>query len=163
MRAKCFTTSTFARKLGFSSAHNKGFRAFLKNAERKGLLRIQHGGFRSDSMHHPYIVVLTKPLEYVKLAKDFAKTKMPELDEHISRTTRNTTRKVRRCLHSRWKLLEVLGKFGKADILRLKCIKCQTEARALRLPSGEIKNSLLVFSPIKQEWKAYRRKKLILV
>jgi hypothetical protein len=64
--ARFFTTSTFARRLGFSNASDKKFRALLKLAERKKLIRIQHGGFRSDWKYHPYIVVLMKPFEEVR-------------------------------------------------------------------------------------------------
>jgi hypothetical protein len=63
---RAFTKSTFARRLGFSSASDKKFRALLKLAERKGLVKIQHGGFRSDWKYHPYIVVLMKPFEEIR-------------------------------------------------------------------------------------------------
>jgi hypothetical protein len=66
MMVKCLTTSTFARKLGFPNASDKNFRAFLKLAERKKLIKIQHGGYKSDWRNHPYIVVLMKPFEEVR-------------------------------------------------------------------------------------------------
>ena len=67
--SRVFTTSTFARRLGFRNANDSKFRQLLKLAERKGLIKIQQSGFRSDSMHHPKIVVLMKPFEEVKFVE----------------------------------------------------------------------------------------------
>jgi len=67
--SRIFTTSTFARRLGFRDARDKKFRQLLKLAEKKGLIKIQQSGFKADSMHHPKIVVLMKPFEEVKFVE----------------------------------------------------------------------------------------------
>jgi len=55
---KAVTTSTFARKLGFKSAHAKGFWKGLNYLCRIGAIEIQQSGFKGDSMHHPKLVVV---------------------------------------------------------------------------------------------------------
>ena len=64
---RVFTTSTFARRLGFRNANDSKFRQLLKLAERKGLIKIQQSGFRSDSIHHPKLVVV----ENLKLFQNY--------------------------------------------------------------------------------------------
>jgi hypothetical protein len=64
--SRVFTTSTFARRLGFKNASEKRFRQLIKLAVKKGLLRIEQGGFKGDSMHHPKLVVLMKSFDEVK-------------------------------------------------------------------------------------------------
>jgi len=66
---RIFTTSSFARRLGFSDARDKKFRRLLKLAEKRGLIKIQQSGFRSDSVHHSRIVVLMRPFEEVKFVE----------------------------------------------------------------------------------------------
>jgi hypothetical protein len=64
--SRVFTTSTFARRLGFKNAGEKRFRQLIKLAVKKGLLRIEQGGFKADSMHHPKLVVLMRSFDEVK-------------------------------------------------------------------------------------------------
>jgi hypothetical protein len=64
--SRVFTTSTFARRLGFKNAGEKRFRQIIKLAVKKGLLRIEQGGFKADSMHHPKLVVLMRSFDEVK-------------------------------------------------------------------------------------------------
>ena len=53
-----FSSSTFAREIGFESAAQKGFRKTVTHLARIGALEIQQGGFKGDNMHHKKLIVV---------------------------------------------------------------------------------------------------------
>lgn len=64
-----FVKNTLARQLGFKNAKDRRFSKLLRMAEKRGLIKIKQGGFIGDSMHHPKIVYLLKPLDFAELVK----------------------------------------------------------------------------------------------
>jgi hypothetical protein len=52
------TLSNFVKKLGFSRANEKEFRAQLNHLLRIKAIEVQQGGFIADSMHHPKLVII---------------------------------------------------------------------------------------------------------
>jgi len=58
------TTSTFARKLGFKTAWERGFWRGLNYLQKVGAIEIQQSGFYSHSLRHPKLVLI-KDLETV--------------------------------------------------------------------------------------------------
>jgi hypothetical protein len=78
--------------LGFSSPSDRNFRALLKLALQKNLVKIIQGGFLGDSMHHPKLVILLKPFEEIVFIKRavFPSYNIPDSVEGY-RLTKNRT------------------------------------------------------------------------
>jgi hypothetical protein len=60
---KTVQLSKFAKLLNYKTAGSREFRKVLGLMVENGLVKIQQGGFLGDSMHHPKLVVIRKPLE----------------------------------------------------------------------------------------------------
>ena len=70
---KAMWTSTFARKIGFKTAREKGFWKTLNYLEKIGAIKIEQSGFRSDSNRHKKLVVIKQPnlvFNYLKIQFD---------------------------------------------------------------------------------------------
>jgi hypothetical protein len=62
-KGKTMCLSRFAKLLNYPRASNREFKRILQFLEKEGLIVVQQGGFVGDSMHHPKIVAILKPLE----------------------------------------------------------------------------------------------------
>lgn len=60
---KTVQLSKFAKLLNYKTSGSREFRKVLGLMIENGLVEIQQGGFLGDSMHHPKLIVIRKPLE----------------------------------------------------------------------------------------------------
>jgi hypothetical protein len=67
------TLATFARRHGFKSPKQKGFRAHLIQLEKLGAIRIVQGGFRGHSAEHQKKIEIQKPIIVERYFKGFFK------------------------------------------------------------------------------------------
>ena len=83
---KVMWTSTFAKKIGFKTAREKGFWKTLNYLKKIGAIKIEQSGFRSDSNRHKKLVVIKQPdlvYNYLKISNlniqnDIKETKRKE-------------------------------------------------------------------------------------
>ena len=79
---KAMWTSTFAKKIGFKNAREKGFWKTLNYLEKIGAIKIEQSGFRSDSNRHKKLVVIKQPnlvFNYLKIQFDEGKLRMDSI------------------------------------------------------------------------------------
>lgn len=88
----------FARHLNYPRASNHEFKEILSYLEKRNILVVQQGGFLGDSMHHPKLVTILKPLELDKFKHVIlGRVNYSIGDFTVHRTT--TKRKCLKCKH----------------------------------------------------------------
>jgi hypothetical protein len=87
------TLTKFAKHLNYSRASNREFRRILEYLQKRGMLIVEQGGFISDSMHHPKVVTVLKPLEIGQ----FKHLILERVNYSVGQFTVHRTKNKRRC------------------------------------------------------------------
>jgi hypothetical protein len=138
----------FAKKLGYASSADKGFREHLKLLERSGVVKIQQSGFRGHSLAHPKNIVLTKDIS--EILRFHESKSDSELRDHVCCPFCGRAIYIFDCLKNAWMLGSVVKVSfehglccGKFEIITEDKVLIRELRRAMLLKSKRKKRSSL--------------------